>query len=185
MLLGSDGGRNRRLGRRNRLPHIAAANRSHIHMQRITTFALAAFAAVLAVSLAASQQPAQPTPQQPPAGRGGRGGQPPIQPKPEELQQVQAKTAEIEAIIRELKSKHTDPDLVARCRGLRKGRPDAARISRSVYQPERNQSFARGIGHRHRARPNNCKADNRRGPRERNRLTPITPRWMARCSLTA
>lgn len=81
-------------------------------MKRLITFAIATFAAAMAVLPAGSQQPPAPQ-QQPPAGRGGRGGQPPIQPKPEELQQVQTKTGEIEAIVKDLKSKHTDPDLVA------------------------------------------------------------------------
>lgn len=50
---------------------------------------------------------------QPPQAGRGRGGQPPIQPKPEELAQVKSKTESIEAIVRELKRKHADPDLVA------------------------------------------------------------------------
>ena len=81
-------------------------------MKRLTTFAIATFTAALVVLPAVSQQPPA-AQQQPPAGRGGRGGQPPFQPKPEELQQVQAKTGEIEGMVKDLKSKHTDPDLVA------------------------------------------------------------------------
>src|SRR5580700_10248563 len=80
-------------------------------MKRLTTFASAAFTAALVVLPAVSQQPPA-VQQQPPAGRGGRGG-PPFQPKPEELQQVHAKTEEIEGMVKDLKSKHTDPDLVA------------------------------------------------------------------------
>src|SRR5580704_4322464 len=80
-------------------------------MKRLTTFAIATITASLVVLPAVSQQPPA-APQQPPAGRGGRGG-PPFQPKPEELQQVQGKTEEIEGMVKDLKSKHTDPDLVA------------------------------------------------------------------------
>lgn len=50
---------------------------------------------------------------QPPQGGRGRGGQPPIQPKPEELAQVKSKTENIEAIVKELKVKRVDSDLVA------------------------------------------------------------------------
>ena len=55
--------------------------------------------------------------QQPPAaggaagGRGGRGA-PPIQPKAEELAQIRAKSEQIEGIVKQLKAKHADPDLV-------------------------------------------------------------------------
>ncbi len=72
-------------------------------MHRIATFAIAA----LAASLAWSQTPAQP---QPPAGRGGRGA--PFQPKAEELEQIRAKSGEIDELVKTLKSKHADPDLV-------------------------------------------------------------------------
>ena len=41
-----------------------------------------------------------------------RAPQPPIVPKSEELQQVEAKTEEIEKIVASLKAKHADPDLV-------------------------------------------------------------------------
>ena len=41
-----------------------------------------------------------------------RGAQPPVQPKPEELQQVKMKTEEIESIVKDLKAKHADADLV-------------------------------------------------------------------------
>ena len=45
------------------------------------------------------------------AQRGGRGA-PPIEPKREELAQIQAKSEQIEAIVRELKAKHADADLI-------------------------------------------------------------------------
>src|SRR5215475_5780914 len=45
------------------------------------------------------------------AQRGGRGA-PPVQPKPEELAQIQSKSEQIEAIIKELKAKHADPALI-------------------------------------------------------------------------
>ena len=57
--------------------------------------------------MAMAQQPAA----APPAGRGGRGA-PPIQPKAEELAQIRAKSEEIEAIVKQLKAKHADTDLV-------------------------------------------------------------------------
>jgi len=44
---------------------------------------------------------------------GQRRGAPPIQPKPEDLAQIREKCDRIEASVRELKRKHTDPDLVA------------------------------------------------------------------------
>ena len=59
-----------------------------------------AFALVLCFSAAAQQ-----------AGRGGRGA-PPIQPKPEELAQVQSKSERIESLVKELRAKHADPDLI-------------------------------------------------------------------------
>jgi len=69
--------------------------------------------AMLAVALlaAAAAALAQAPPQQPPAGRGGRGA-PPIQPKPEELAQIRAKSEQIETIVQELKAKHANPDLI-------------------------------------------------------------------------
>jgi len=45
------------------------------------------------------------------AQRGGRGA-PPIQPKPEELAQIQAKAEQIEALVKDLKAKLADPDMV-------------------------------------------------------------------------
>src|SRR5438477_8733372 len=48
---------------------------------------------------------------QPPIGRGpGRATPPPIQPKPEELAKVKEKTEQIEALVRDLKTKRTNPD---------------------------------------------------------------------------
>ena len=46
-----------------------------------------------------------------PPGRGGRGA-PPIQPKPEELAQIQSKAERIESLVKELRGKHADPDLI-------------------------------------------------------------------------
>jgi hypothetical protein len=57
--------------------------------------------------MAVAQQP----PQAAPAGRGGRGA-PPIQPKAEELAQIREKSEQIESIVKELKAKHADHDLV-------------------------------------------------------------------------
>jgi hypothetical protein len=80
-------------------------------MKKLATLAVASVAVVVLLPLVAQQPAAQP----PAAGRGrGRGGrgQPPIQPKPEELAQVKAKTEQIEGMVRDLKAKHADPDLV-------------------------------------------------------------------------
>lgn len=64
--------------------------------------------AIIGVGLAVGQQPQQPAP---PAGRGGRGA-PPIQPKAEELEQIRAKSEQIEGFVKELRSKHVDADLL-------------------------------------------------------------------------
>jgi len=61
---------------------------------------------VLGAALAIGQQPPTPAP-----GRGGRGA-PPIQPKPEELAQIRAKSEQIESAVKDLRTKHADPDLV-------------------------------------------------------------------------
>ena len=51
--------------------------------------------------------------QQPPApGRAGRGRGPAIQPKPEELNQIKAKSEQIEQLVQALKAKHADAALV-------------------------------------------------------------------------
>jgi hypothetical protein len=44
--------------------------------------------------------------------RGGRGAPPPLQPKPEELANIQSKSQQIETAVKELKAKHANPDLV-------------------------------------------------------------------------
>src|SRR2546430_523096 len=72
-------------------------------MIRPAGFLTLALAAGLALLTALAQQP--------PAGRGGRGA-PPIQPKPEELAKLKEKTEQVESLVKELKSKHADPDLV-------------------------------------------------------------------------
>jgi pimeloyl-ACP methyl ester carboxylesterase len=74
-------------------------------MKRFWVSGVAALAIALPVlPVVAQQQPAGPRP-------GGRGA-PPIQPKPEELAIMKAKTGQIEAAVKELKAKHADPDLV-------------------------------------------------------------------------
>ncbi len=77
-------------------------------MRNFAPFATCLAAAALALAPARGQQPAPPQPQP----RGPRTFQPPIQPKPEEIAQVKAKTEQIEAMVRELKAKHAEPDLV-------------------------------------------------------------------------
>jgi pimeloyl-ACP methyl ester carboxylesterase len=69
-------------------------------------------ATALLIPLIAQQPPATPAP--PAAGRGagrGRGGPPPVQPKPEDLARIKAKSEQIESLITQLKAKHADPDL--------------------------------------------------------------------------
>jgi pimeloyl-ACP methyl ester carboxylesterase len=77
------------------------------------------FAALAAVMLAAALAPVNAAPQQaptqpqPPAGPGRAGGRgAPFQPAHEDLAQVTAKSEQIEAIVKELKAKHADPDLI-------------------------------------------------------------------------
>ena len=67
--------------------------------------------AILGVGMAVAQQPQQPAPT---AGRGGRGGRgaPPIQPKAEELDQIRAKSEQIEGFVNSLRSKHVDAELL-------------------------------------------------------------------------
>src|SRR5688572_138240 len=71
----------------------------------MTRFLLPGF---LSVCLLAQQAPQ-------PAGRGaGRGNAPPpIEPKPQELATIKEKTAQIEALTKELKTKRVDPQLLA------------------------------------------------------------------------
>ena len=61
--------------------------------------------------LAAAQQ-AQPSPT--PGGRGGRGGgtPPPIQAKPDELAKIKEETEQIDALVKDLKAKRGNPELV-------------------------------------------------------------------------
>src|SRR5690242_8678797 len=77
-------------------------------MRRLIRLAVAVLAMLALVG--------HPLAQQPPAGRaggraGGRGA-PPIQPKPEELEQVRVRSEQIEAAVRALKAKHADRALV-------------------------------------------------------------------------
>jgi hypothetical protein len=44
--------------------------------------------------------------------RGGRGGAPPFQPKAEEMAKIQAKSEQLEGLVKELKTKHPDADLL-------------------------------------------------------------------------
>jgi pimeloyl-ACP methyl ester carboxylesterase len=81
-------------------------------MKKQNIFAALVLAAALAVSPGISQQPPA-TQQQPAAGRGGRGNQPAFQLKPEELQQIGARSEQLEAMVKGLKAKGADADLVA------------------------------------------------------------------------
>src|SRR5579864_8444617 len=82
-------------------------------MKPLCIFATISLTAVATIA----QQPARPTynpilPGQP-AARGPRRPPPPaIQPKPEELAHVKDKTEQIEALVKDLKAKHANPELV-------------------------------------------------------------------------
>src|SRR6266571_2845956 len=69
-------------------------------------------ALVALVSQPGAAQQAQPSPT--PGGRGGRGGgtPPPIQAKPEELAKIKEKTGQIDALVKDLKAKRANPELV-------------------------------------------------------------------------
>src|SRR5438876_12347498 len=79
------------------------------HMKRVLSSATIVLALALQTGIA--QQPA------PPAAAGG-GGQgrgatpPPVQAKPEELAKIKDKTEQIEALVKDLKTKRAQPDLV-------------------------------------------------------------------------
>lgn len=75
-------------------------------MKRFAIFALTAVAVLLL--RAAAQQPAAPTPQ-----KGGRGQAPSVQPTDEEKRQIQAKVDDLDSLVRNLKSRHANEDLVA------------------------------------------------------------------------
>ena len=81
-----------------------------IEMNKFATLAVSLSVGFALLPLTA-QQFAAPQPPAQGRGRGGRGFAPPIQPKPEEIAQVKAKTEQIESLVRELKSKYADPDL--------------------------------------------------------------------------
>ncbi|MCU1324714.1 MAG: hypothetical protein JWN34_84, partial [Bryobacterales bacterium] len=71
-------------------------------------------AAVLGTVVLLAQQAPVPVPAAGAAGRGagGRGRGPAVQPKPDELAQIRAKSGQIEAIVSELKTKRADPALL-------------------------------------------------------------------------
>src|SRR5437773_4365842 len=63
-------------------------------------------------TLAVAQQPVTPPPQQS-AGRGpGRGTPAPVNPTPEELAKIKDKTEQIEALVKDLKAKHANAELL-------------------------------------------------------------------------
>src|SRR5690242_9778894 len=84
-------------------------------MKRLLSFATIAW--VLAIQSAIAQTPATPSANPPAAaatrGRGSKKATPPpIQAKPEELARINEKTAQIEALVKELKAKRAAPELV-------------------------------------------------------------------------
>jgi len=78
--------------------------------QSLSTILVLAMVALISQPGAAQQ--AQPSPT--PGGRGGRGGgtPPPIQAKPEELAKIKEKTEQIDALVKDLKAKRANPELV-------------------------------------------------------------------------
>ncbi len=48
--------------------------------------------------------------------RSGRGpAAPPFQPKPEEMAKIQSKSEQLDILVKELRAKHPDPDLLGEC----------------------------------------------------------------------
>src|SRR5438876_6765651 len=80
-------------------------------MKQLLSITLA-FTLVRLISQPSAAQQAQPSPT--PGGRGGRGGAtpPPIQAKPEELAKIKEKTEQIDALVKDLKAKRANPELV-------------------------------------------------------------------------
>ncbi len=80
-------------------------------MKTSLTPAIACLFVTLSVAQVGLGPPPPVLPPQP--GRGpGRAVPPPIQPKPEELAKVKEKTEQIEALVKDLKAKHANPELV-------------------------------------------------------------------------
>src|SRR5437868_14557651 len=80
-------------------------------------FSSAAIVLMLASQSAVAQlltaQPATPTPAPAARGRGqAKAVPPPVEAKPEELSKIKEKTAQIEAVVKELKAKRARPELV-------------------------------------------------------------------------
>src|SRR5881394_1392632 len=80
-------------------------------MKQLLSITLA-FTLVRLISEPGAAQQAQPSPT--PGERGGRGGgtPPPIQAKPEELAKIKEKTEQIDALVKDLKAKRANPELV-------------------------------------------------------------------------
>jgi len=80
-------------------------------MKQLLSITLA-FTLVRLISQPGAAQQAQPSPT--PGGRGGRGGgtPPPIQAKRDELAKIKEKTGQIDALVKDLKAKRTNPELV-------------------------------------------------------------------------
>src|SRR6266568_5068334 len=80
-------------------------------MKQLLSITLA-FTLVRLISQPGAAQQVQPSPT--PGGRGGRGGgtPPPIQAKPEELAKIKEKTEQIDALVKDLKAKRAQPELV-------------------------------------------------------------------------
>src|SRR5579862_7554687 len=77
-----------------------------------TSLNLAITCLFVTLSPAIAQQPGPPPPVLPQQPGGRRAVPPPIQPKPEELAKVKEKTEQIEALVKDLKAKHANPELV-------------------------------------------------------------------------
>ncbi len=84
-------------------------------MQRLLSFATIALTLISQSAIAQAPTAPAANPPPAPAGRGGnskKGTPPPIQAKAEELSKIQAKTEQIESLVKELKAKRAAPELV-------------------------------------------------------------------------
>src|SRR5437870_13383860 len=75
--------------------------------QSLSTVLVLALVALISQSGAAQQAQPSPTP-----GRRGGGTPPPVQAKPEELAKIKEKTEQIDALVKDLKAKRANPELV-------------------------------------------------------------------------
>src|SRR5207245_2025743 len=86
-----------------------------LSMKRLLSSATIVLALASQSAIAQTPPPSSATPAPTPAARGGgqgKGAPPSVQAKPEELSKIKEKTAQIEALVNELKAKRAAPELV-------------------------------------------------------------------------